>query len=397
MKERAGISRLVADSSTGVREIQNALRNFLAYKESTDLHSLISPGKYAKLSWKSQPDPEYMVKLANLCYDLADVAPNSKLAGKKVREALQKILDLGEIRNTTERENKSFIDNSDLLIRTAMGMFRSLKRDLIKREQVLRRMGKPDSNKIKLVLERLILPKDYDGGVSDGEEDATAWATAADGGVSRSDLALPLQDAQELDISEFEKIASKELQPLPHAAPATPTKGPTSSNSVGFSPDASKSEPQGRVSGSSASFRMSRLELGPPSPVKRKLELDEKLLCEAEGHIPKKAAPKSEAGPMKRPTMKRPASSPPPTKSREPNEVPGEGKVGHADDGDERGDEPPTKLMFRKKVRSRAYNKEKKPNSREVLTSKLRRKLPVPLVLLLCKRLRHKVFLRIER
>ena len=81
------------------------------------------------------------MKLANLCYDLADVAPNSKLAGKKVREALQKILDLGEIRNTTERENKSFIDNSDLLIRTAMGMFRSLKRDLIKREQVLRRMG----------------------------------------------------------------------------------------------------------------------------------------------------------------------------------------------------------------------------------------------------------------
>ena len=35
------------------------------------------------------------------------------------------------------------------------------------------------------------------------------------------------------------------------------------------------------------------------------------------------------------------------------------GAVGHADDGDERGDEPPTKLMFRKNVHSRAYNKEK--------------------------------------
>ena len=57
--------------------------------------------------------------------------------------------------------------------------------------------------------------------------------------------------------------------------------------------------------------------------------------------------------------MKRPASSLPPTKSHEPNEVPGEGAVGHADDGDERGDEPPTKLMFRKNVHSRAYNKEK--------------------------------------
>ena len=72
------------------------------------------------------------------------------------------------------------------------------------------------------------------------------------------------------------------------------------------------------------------------------------------------------------------------------------GAVGHADDGDERGDEPPTKLMFRKNVHSRAYNKEKMHNSREALTSKLRRMLPVPLVLLLCERLRHKVFLRIE-
>ena len=358
LKERAGKSRLVADSSTGVRDIQNVLRNFLTYKETSDLHALISPGKFVKLTWKSQPDPEYMVKMANLCYDLAAIAPNSKLAGKKIREALQKLLDLGEVRNTTERENKSFIDNSDLLIRIAMGMFRSLKHDLTKREQVLRRIGNPDSNKIKLVLERLILPKDYDGAVSDCEEDATAWATAADSGGSRSDLAL--QDAQDFDISEFEKISSNQLEPLPHAAPATPTKGPTSSNSVGFSPDASKTEPQGRFTGSSASFRMSRLELGPPSPVKRKLNLDEKLLCEAEGHIPKKAVPKSKAGPIKkRPSMKRPASSLPPTKSHEPNEVAGEGAVGHADDGDERGDEPPTKLMFRKNVHSRAYNKEK--------------------------------------
>ncbi|CAK8995724.1 Uncharacterized protein SCF082_LOCUS4484, partial [Durusdinium trenchii] len=361
LKERAGKSRLVADSSTGVRDIQSVLRNFLTYKETSDLHALISPGKFAKLTWKSQPDPEYIVKMANLCYDLAAIAPNSKLAGKKIREALQKLLDLGEVRNTTERENKSFIDNSDLLIRIAMGMFRSLKYDLLKRDQVLRRIGSPDSNKIKLVLERLILPTDYDGGVSDGEEDATAWA-AADGGGSRSDLALPLQDAQDFDISEFEKISSNQLQPLPH----------------------------GRFTGSSASFRMSRLELGPPSPVKRKLNLDEKLLYEAEGHIPKKAVPKSKAGPMKRPAIKRPPSSLPPTNSHEPNEVPGEGAVGHADDGDERGDEPPTKLMFRKNVHSRAYNKEKMHNSREALTSKLRRMLPVPLVLLLCERLRHK-------
>ncbi|CAK9009178.1 Uncharacterized protein SCF082_LOCUS10202, partial [Durusdinium trenchii] len=315
LKERAGKSRLVADSSTGVRDIQNVLRNFLTYKETSDLHALISPGKFVKLTWKSQPDPEYMVKMANLCYDLAAIAPNSKLAGKKSGKLCKSFLTL------------------------------------------VKRIGSPDSNKIKLVLERLILPTDYDGGVSDGEEDATAWA-AADGGGSRSDLALPLQDAQDFDISEFEKISSNQLQPLTHAAPATPTKGPTSSNSVGFSPDASKTEPQGRFTGSSASFRVSRLELGPPS-VKRKLNLDEKLLYEAEGHIPKKAVPKSKAGPMKRPAIKRPPSSLPPTNSHEPNEVPGEGAVGHADDGDERGDEPPTKLMFRKNVHSRAYNKEK--------------------------------------
>ena len=37
LKERAGKTRLVADSSTGVRDIQNVLRNFFAYKESTDM------------------------------------------------------------------------------------------------------------------------------------------------------------------------------------------------------------------------------------------------------------------------------------------------------------------------------------------------------------------------
>ena len=41
-------------------------------------------------------------KMASMAFDFAQVAPNSKQSGKKMREAINKlIMDSGEVKNTT--------------------------------------------------------------------------------------------------------------------------------------------------------------------------------------------------------------------------------------------------------------------------------------------------------
>ena len=75
--------RLVADPTVGTRDLVQVLRSFLSHKGTTDLHSLVTPGKYTKMSWKSPLDGEWLEKIASMAFDFAQVAPNSKLSGKK--------------------------------------------------------------------------------------------------------------------------------------------------------------------------------------------------------------------------------------------------------------------------------------------------------------------------
>eukprot|EP00435_Cladocopium_sp_Y103_P037722 s1962_g10.t1 len=137
------------------------IRNFMDAKQSKDLYALLSPPKAHRLSWKAPPDPNWMCKVSTICYDFAEIAPNSKLAGKKVREAIAFLMERDEIKNSTQKNDQGFRDLCDLTIRVAMAKFRDIKKEINKRDLLLRRMDKEDQCRIKLVLDRILLPKEY--------------------------------------------------------------------------------------------------------------------------------------------------------------------------------------------------------------------------------------------
>ena len=170
--------RLVADPSIGVGDLVSAVRNFCMFKGTSDLALIVSPNNGRTLAWKSRPDAEFMVKLAGLCYDLAVLAPNSKLPSKKLRQALAQLLLQGDIRNMTQKENNSFLDLGDLTIRIAMAQFRTCKQDLQQREIVMKRLQKSDQAKISHVLQRLQLPDQCTASDSEGEGEVDTWVPA---------------------------------------------------------------------------------------------------------------------------------------------------------------------------------------------------------------------------
>ena len=80
--------------------------------------------------------------MGSLCFDFAELAPNSKLKGSKLREAISLLLEKGDVTNSTNKDKRSFVDSCDLMIRIAMQQFRHAKNDLGKRDQLFTRLPK---------------------------------------------------------------------------------------------------------------------------------------------------------------------------------------------------------------------------------------------------------------
>lgn len=333
-KGKAMKPRLIADPGISVRQLMEVLRLFALHLGTKDFHCWIAPAKYMKLNWQSPPERDFLVKVSGLAYDLAQLAPNSKLSSRKLRDALKGLLDSGDIQNQTNRSDDKFIDNADLLVRIAMSMFRNLKRDLTLREPFLKRLRSEDALRIKLVLDRLLLPKDYaDERDEDEQEDPDILMCDSQSQPSKSprdhlDDSLPLTDKD----PDIEQLLDIDMGWTENILESTPKKSnPGSSTDVGFSPQRNVPKRVNEVS-----FRWSPSPdrddgsedspchgSPPPAPKKEKKggklpKSDADLLAEAEGYVPErtkaKAKPKRLFDQMKRPAasgkvLKKPAAA----------------------------------------------------------------------------------------
>ena len=337
--------RLVADPTVGTRDLVQVLRSFLSHKGTTDLHSLVTPGKYTKISWKSPLDGEWLEKMASMAFDFAQVAPNSKLSGKKMREAISQLMDSGEVKNTTAKDRKTFVDSLDLTIRMAMAQYRQAKADLSKREIMLKRLSKDGSQRIKMVLDRLLLPKDYVP-EDESDEDAEVKRTGLDSETSSQLVLASPEDvvhasgsvhaapSSSCDVDDYnlEFFSSVAATPLAKA-PATPPRAPSKSGVVGFSPGedfrshrssgsvgfglssnhelgSENCEKTGKITPKSLDQQFSKVSSNVSKPEsanpktkthERQGELkDDDLLLEAEKHVPQKSMPKPEKSKAKK-------------------------------------------------------------------------------------------------
>ena len=201
--DRLSKPRLVADPSVSAKEIMGAIRIFVNAKETKDLYSLVVPGGFRTMSWQSQVDSDWLLKVAPLCFDILEFAPNSKLQGKRVGEALKKLLDGGDIINASKKDEKTFIDTCSTLMRIALAQFRTLKIDIQKRESVLRKLVTMDKKRIFHIIERMQLPPMYDDTNTDDENEVELGTSSSKlKPVPREEMALVAAD-QSMSIRKF--------------------------------------------------------------------------------------------------------------------------------------------------------------------------------------------------
>ena len=112
-----------------------------------------------------------MVKLAPIVFELAEIAPYTKILGAKMRTALiilwkQKSLTHAE-KNLTE--NDAF-DRIDTALRVVFSMFRTIKDGLDEKLRIFRHLSGEEIQKLQLVLDKIQLPAK--GTYEDVEDDA---------------------------------------------------------------------------------------------------------------------------------------------------------------------------------------------------------------------------------
>ena len=115
--ERLSKPRLIADPTVSVADLMKILRTFIIQKECRRLLTLVVPAGHRTFNWRTPIDPEWCQRMSSLVFDMLGVAPNSKVQGKRLQDAIKKMLDGGDLKTETQHENAKYIDTCNLLIR----------------------------------------------------------------------------------------------------------------------------------------------------------------------------------------------------------------------------------------------------------------------------------------
>ena len=143
-------NRVVADPSVGLSDIQDVIKKCLDGAGDYDLAKYLQapPG----LSWKTAACPVWLTKLQQLFTGLLKLAPNSCLAGKKVRGAIEKMCEPPSKVNFTKKSTADFVDHCDETIRVGMAHLRNLQGSELLRQRCFK---KADADQIA-VLQRML-------------------------------------------------------------------------------------------------------------------------------------------------------------------------------------------------------------------------------------------------
>ena len=151
--------RNVADPSISVNDISNTLDAFMKHHRCEDLWRLISPPQgMINVTWQSPVNPEWVVKLSGLAYDIFEYAKNTKLLGARVKKAL---VGLHEQRNLILPQHLGQKDDAmdaiDLKLRIGLNMYRELKKSASLQNRVFRVLTCDEQTKVQMCLDKIIL------------------------------------------------------------------------------------------------------------------------------------------------------------------------------------------------------------------------------------------------
>ena len=135
--------KISADPSAGIDGVEGCLRDFMQRRKSTNLWMLVLPpvSGPAKWNWNTRPQSQWMLDLADLCYEIImKVAKNSKLLASVVTKAISKLLLYGKATNNTSRSDRDWTQDVGLVIRLVLYWYRKAAEQQSVRDEVLKKL-----------------------------------------------------------------------------------------------------------------------------------------------------------------------------------------------------------------------------------------------------------------
>lgn len=152
----ASRSRLTPDPTIMVGDLQRCLFAFCKAEGSFDLQKLLLPS-LTPSNWKSAAEPSYLAgPMGNLLKELFKVAPNGVIAGKKLKQALEKFqIDAHRRVNQSKLNDVDFWSLVDNNVRAAASQYRELKLSTSKYSTCMRKASIKEKEIMDNVLEVL--------------------------------------------------------------------------------------------------------------------------------------------------------------------------------------------------------------------------------------------------
>ena len=226
--EGASKVRLVADPMITVSQIQDIFQNYMTYKKTGDLWSLVCPPPSGP-GWHTPVCGPWISKVIGLLYDFLSIAENTKLQSTKVQKALQ-VLYTNKVLTVSVPKNSKLedvLDKMDTAVRILLAMLRTLKTCETLKAKVFRMLSREEQVRIELCLDKIKLPANFWSPSSEEElgkpksvctaivpYEAEAKSLP---GASRLPLALSLPEAKKCKVEEKEPVSimPHSLKPVP--------------------------------------------------------------------------------------------------------------------------------------------------------------------------------------
>ncbi len=149
--------RLKADTSIGVADLMHPFKVYIEKSGgSRDILKLLQCP--VDMDWKSIPQHRWLVKNKVLFTLLLDVAPNTVITSRKVKEALSRIHEEKSI-NFSKKENGDLWDWVDTKVRIGCAQLRELKSSTIVWDRCMKRCTDEEKDVLKEMMDQIELGK----------------------------------------------------------------------------------------------------------------------------------------------------------------------------------------------------------------------------------------------
>ena len=157
--------RLRADPAIATSDLMEAFKELFVKEDSRDIRKILSPPP--DMDWKSTPQYKWLARLSPFFMKLLDVAPNTVLTSRKVKDAIIRLHEEGPV-NMTRKDDSELWDWVDTKIRIGMSQLRDLKNNVHGcLDRAHKKATSEERNKLCELMKRVNLFKETGGSSED--------------------------------------------------------------------------------------------------------------------------------------------------------------------------------------------------------------------------------------